>query len=124
MDRKHGEIFFVAEETSGGSLIGEINSWFEQNAQRKTAHVWSHMYGDGDHVPQQIIEDALACDKWSEFEGSELDFNGHPADLICGGGDSVIVIASYDRTIGEWDTSWPGSPGAAGKAFLKVLASV
>ena len=100
--------FLVAEETSGGTIIGQI-----EIADRL---VWSHIYDDD----QQVIADALHGSEYADFEGGEIDEDGNPVDFI-NSTHSAVILASYDADTASWDTEWPERFGARGADFLVAL---
>ena len=87
----------LIEETSGGSLIVEIYDGKEL--------VWAHDYfangvsqSEMPSVLKQIIDDMLICEKYSNFDGCDIDENGE----IIKASDLSTSIVTLTYTSGQW----------------------
>jgi len=87
----------LIEETSGGSLIVEIYDGKEL--------VWAHDYfangvsqSEMPSVLKQIINDMTKCEKYSNFDGCDIDENGE----IIKASDLSTSIVTLTYTSGQW----------------------
>jgi len=87
----------LIEETSGGSLIVEIYDGEEL--------VWAHDYfangvsqSEMTSVLKQIINDMTKCEKYSSFDGCDIDENGE----IIRASDLSTSIVTLTYTSGQW----------------------
>ena len=87
----------LIEETSGGSLIVEIYDGKEL--------VWAHDYfangvsqSEMTSVLKQIINDMTKCEKYSNFDGCDIDENGE----IIQASDLSTSIVTLTYTSGQW----------------------
>ena len=87
----------LIEEKSGGSLIVEIYDGEKL--------VWSHDYfangvsqSEMTSVIKQIINDMTKCEKYSSFDGCDIDENGE----IIRASDLSTSIVTLTYTSGQW----------------------